>query len=159
MRAWPVALIAAGVAAGGGAAMMVAFDPPERSNARAATAPPADAQPQNLDDYNAPYDGKYHFVRVRYDPRGRGGGGFGRGRGREPMWAHDYPRAERNFLKILDETTFVGPLLEGSNILRFDDPEIHRALFGDIIKIRPDDLDPAVDDIVHVCHIQVFEGA
>jgi len=62
--------------------------------------------PQDLDGVNAPYDGRYHFVRVRYDPRGRGRGGFGRGRGGGPPWFHDYPRAERHFAKILDETAW-----------------------------------------------------
>lgn len=90
--------------------------------------------PQELDDYNAPYDGRYHFVRIRYEPRGGRGFGFGR-RGREPPWAHDYPRAERNFLKILDETTFVGPLTEGSNILTLDDPTIFRYPIAYIVEV------------------------
>ena len=98
-----------------------------------APTPPSDAKlvehtsdTQSYDDLNAPYDGLYHFVRIRYDPR-RGGGGFGfRRRGREPVWAHDYPRAERNFLKIIDEVTFVGSQTEGSNVLALDDPEIFK---------------------------------
>lgn len=89
---------------------------------------------QNLDDYNAPYDGRYHFVRIRYEPRGGRGFGFGR-RGREPAWVHDYPRAERNFLKILDETTFVGPLTEGSNILTLDDPTIFQYPIAYIVEV------------------------
>ncbi len=66
---------------------------------------------------NTDYTGGFVFVRVRFDT------GL-RGFGREPPWAHDYPRAERNFVRILDETTLVQPYLEGSNIYTTDDPEI-----------------------------------
>ena len=90
--------------------------------------------PQNLDDYNAPYDGRYHFFRVVYTPQSRFGG-FGRGGGREPSWAHDYPRAERNFLQILDETTFVDPKTDGSNILRLDDPRIFQFPVAYIVEV------------------------
>ena len=90
-----------------------------------------------LQDANAPYDGLFHFVRVRYEVGGRRGfGGFGRRRGgREPMWAHDYPRAERNFLAIMDETTYVRPQTQGSNILTFDDPEIFKYPIAYIVEI------------------------
>ena len=88
-------------------------------------------------DPNAPYDGLFHFVRVRYEVGGRGGfGGFGRRRGgREPMWAHDYPRAERNFLSIMDETTYVRAQTKGSNVLTFDDPEIFKYPIAYIVEI------------------------
>jgi hypothetical protein len=70
-----------------------------------------------------PYDGRFTFVRVRFDMgrRSLGFGGFGRGR--EPMWAHDYPRADRNFLQILNETTLID--LDGrGRVLEMTDPEI-----------------------------------
>ena len=57
---------------------------------------------QSADELNAPYDGLYHFARVRYGGRGDGGFGFRR-RGRDDTWAHDYPRADHNFLKIMQE--------------------------------------------------------
>lgn len=81
--------------------------------------------PQSYEDLNAPYDGLYHFVRVQY---GGGGSSFGSRRRRRggSMWSHDYPRAERNFLKILEETTYVRSQTEGTNILRLDDPEIFK---------------------------------
>lgn len=63
------------------------------------------------------YDGKFAFVRLRY-------GGFGDGFRREPPWAHDYPRAERHFMKILKEITFLDLHLDKSNILSLDDPEL-----------------------------------
>ena len=42
------------------------------------------------------------------------------------MWAHDYPRAERHFMQIIDETTFVDPVVDGSNILTLDDPDLFK---------------------------------
>ena len=87
---------------------------------------------QSYDDLNAPYDGLYHFVRVRYS-RG-GGGGFFRRRG-GAMWAHDYPRAERNFLQIVEETTLVRSQTEGSNILTLDDPELFKYPIAYIVEV------------------------
>ena len=66
----------------------------------------------------APYDGLYHFVRIRFDAQT----GF-RGRG-DPPWRHDYPRAERNFLRIVEETTAVRGQLDDSNVLALDDPDL-----------------------------------
>ena len=66
-------------------------------------------EPANLEPGQVPYDGSFVFARLRYtmDASGEGLGGFRRRGGfrREPPWAHDYPRAERNFMKILDEIT------------------------------------------------------
>jgi len=63
---------------------------------------------------NPPYDARYTFARLRYR-----GGTFGWG---EPPWAHDYPRAERNFARILHEITLIKPHLDGSSIVTLDDP-------------------------------------
>lgn len=71
--------------------------------------------PVVIDDQVVPYDGKFAFVRLRYDTR------FGR---REPPWSHDYPRAERHFMRILQEITFLRPHLDESNILGLDDPAL-----------------------------------
>ena len=102
------------------------------SGARVVAPRPSAAQ-QSYADINAPYDAKYHFVRIRYDV---GGGGFGRRRGgREPAWAHDYPRAEHNFLKIIDETTYVVPQTEGSNVLTLDDPELFKYPIAYIVEV------------------------
>lgn len=65
------------------------------------------------------YDGRFRFVRLRWD---EGLGGFGR-RGMRSAWNHDYPRAERNLARILQELTFIGLNPEG-RILGLDDPEI-----------------------------------
>jgi hypothetical protein len=62
-----------------------------------------------------PYDGRFAFARLRH------GVEYGRG---EPPWAHDYPRAERNFARILHEITLVAPHLDSSNIYNQDDPDL-----------------------------------
>ena len=70
---------------------------------------------------NTPYDGRFVFVRVRYDESF--GGGFGR-RGGGPHWAHDYPDGELHFTRILDELTLLRPRIDGSNIISLEDPEL-----------------------------------
>ena len=76
-------------------------------------------------DYSAKadYDGRFSFVRIRY------GAGAGLAAGRfdfrgEPPWAHDFPRADFNFLKILNEITFVRGVADTGNIRTLDDPEL-----------------------------------
>jgi hypothetical protein len=69
---------------------------------------------------NVPYDGRYTFVRVKYDMLNDGG--FGR----DIKWAHDYPRGERHFTKIIAELSTVRTRTEVSNIFTFDDPEIFK---------------------------------
>jgi hypothetical protein len=119
--------LAAGVLAGGGYLV-------RSGNVPVPTAP-SPAQ-QDLDEYNAPYDGQFHFVRVRFQA-GSSSFGFGRGRGGrgEPPWAHDYPRAEYNFLKIIDETTFIGTLTDGTNILTLDDPRLFQYPIAYIVEV------------------------
>jgi hypothetical protein len=77
----------------------------------------------DLERPGVPYDGRFAFVRLRYD-MGGGRGGFG-GFRREPPWAHDYPRADLHLMKILQEITFLRPHLDGSNVFTLDDPELH----------------------------------
>jgi hypothetical protein len=72
---------------------------------------------------NTPYDGRFTFVRLRYDSDF--GGGFGR-RGGGPLWAHDYPDGEVHFSKILEEITLLNIRTDGSNILTLDDPELFK---------------------------------
>ncbi len=90
---------------------------------------PAESGPhrevERLQDFrNLPYDGAYTFVRVRFNVEGRGGPG--RGFGRQAPWAHDFPYADRNFARILDEVTLVGPHTDGTNVVSADSPELHR---------------------------------
>lgn len=112
---------ALGMAQSGGA-RPAAMAPPSRDLLQ----PGTPSAPQDLESLNAPYSGKIHFVRLRFEPRGRGGFGFGFGRGGRggPLWAHDYPRADRNFMQILGETTYARALMDGSNILALDDPRL-----------------------------------
>lgn len=69
---------------------------------------------------NSPYDGRYTFVRIKYDiPLG---GGFRQ----DIKWSHDYPRGERHFTKILSELSSARVRTAVSNILTLDDPELTR---------------------------------
>jgi len=137
-----VALIAGGllVAAGGyavGGDLRAGGPVPPRASATtaAAVAPAAVRAPQDIESLNSPYDGRVHFVRIMYTPANRGRG-FGRFRGgREPMWAHDYPRGERNFMKIIDEMTDIHPLVDGSNILALDDPRLFQYPIAYIVEV------------------------
>ena len=76
---------------------------------------------------NAPYDGRFTFFRVRFEPSSGGGGGgggrFGRGRGADKKWDHDTPRADRHFMKILEEITMLRPKMDCNVIYAFGDPE------------------------------------
>ena len=69
--------------------------------------------------YNVPYSGRYTFVRIRYE-------GYYKMQQEGPGWAHDYPIAETNFLKILEEITALRPFMEGSNILDLKDPDLFK---------------------------------
>ncbi|MXY32440.1 MAG: DUF4159 domain-containing protein [Gammaproteobacteria bacterium] len=86
--------------------------------------------PSPVQEANIPYDGRFTFVRIRTDVSGGRGmprsflPGGRRGWG-QPPWAHDYPRAERNLARILTATTLLNTYEGGSNILTFDDPELH----------------------------------
>jgi Domain of unknown function (DUF4159) len=73
---------------------------------------------------NVEYDGRTVFVRVRFDTGF--GGGFGRSRGSrgEPPWAHDYPTADMHLMKILKELTMTTARVDGSNVFKFDDPQL-----------------------------------
>ena len=73
---------------------------------------------------NTPYDGRFVFIRLRYNDSF---GGFGRrGGGGGPRWSHDYPRGEVHFTKILNEISYVRARPDGSNILAVDDPELFK---------------------------------
>lgn len=71
---------------------------------------------------NPPYDGRFTFLRVRFDPGGDGGFGYRIDR----KWDHDTPRAEMHFMKILSELTTIRPFMNGGTILPFDSKELFR---------------------------------
>ncbi|MCC7009851.1 MAG: DUF4159 domain-containing protein [Acidobacteria bacterium] len=61
---------------------------------------------------NAPYDGRFAFVRIRY----RSGG----------SWSADYPAMERNLSTMLKALTSMDPHVEATNVHTLDDPELHK---------------------------------
>ncbi len=73
---------------------------------------------------NAIYDGRFTFVRVRYED------GFGANGpimiSQQIPWSHDYPRGERHFMKILSELSTVRARTTESVILTLNDPELFK---------------------------------
>src|ERR1044071_6014530 len=67
---------------------------------------------------NSRYDGRFTFVRISY-PDWRGGRGG-------PFWAHDYPRGEEHFLKIMEALTAVPLKVDEHNIMSLSDPDLFK---------------------------------
>ncbi|MBI2821014.1 MAG: DUF4159 domain-containing protein [Acidobacteria bacterium] len=67
-----------------------------------------------------PHPSHFYFARVQFNSYFSGW---------NPGWAHDYPRAERNFLKILSEVSSIRTTPDSYKIVRLDDPEIMRFPF------------------------------
>jgi hypothetical protein len=105
-------------------------------------APPPAPLRQEVEE-GPPYNGKFTFVRIKYGDyeadlrsfgfRGRRGGG----RRRQAPWEHDYPRAETNFAKIVEATTFIDTYTEGASgrVLTLDDPELFKYPIASIIEV------------------------
>jgi len=110
-RRLTAALGLAGLLAGGAAAAVA-----ERADTRPVSGP-------------ATFDGRFVFARIRYADGYAGGGFFGR---QDLPWSHDYPRAEQNLMRILDEVTFIDPYLgtDGGTILMLDDPNLFKYPFA-----------------------------
>lgn len=72
---------------------------------------------------NPKYDGRFTFARIAYAVSfgGRRGGGGG-----DPPWHHDYPKAERNFTRLLTQLSSVKGRTTESVVLTLDDPELFR---------------------------------
>ena len=68
---------------------------------------------------NPKYDGQFTFVRLRYGPETRVVS-------QNIPWSHDYPSGERNFMKSLDEVSYLGPKTAETSILGLDDPELFK---------------------------------
>jgi len=79
---------------------------------------------------NIPYDGRFTFVRIRYDtaPGGYWAGG-------RPSWIHGYPIAERNLMKIMNELSFLQAHDEEINTLTLEDPALFRYPVAYIIEV------------------------
>ncbi len=70
---------------------------------------------------NTPYDGRFTFVRIRYNLPDYGGGFR-----QDIKWGHDYPRGERHFTKIVSELSTIRVRTSVSNIFSLDDPELFK---------------------------------
>jgi len=79
---------------------------------------------------NAHYDGRFTFVRVTYETAP--GGYWWRGL---PSWAHGYPLAEQNLMKIMNEVSYLGANDETINTLALDDPELFKYPVAYIIEV------------------------
>jgi len=79
---------------------------------------------------NIPYDGRFTFVRISYEtaPGGYWAGG-------RPSWAHGYPLAERNLMKIMNEVSYLGAHDEEINTVTLDDPQLARYPVAYIIEV------------------------
>ena len=83
----------------------------------------ADVRSPDVPYENNPYDGSFTFARIKFEPTEWGPGPYFWGW--DLKWNHDYPWAEQNFMKILDELTMIHPTMAGGNIYAADDPELH----------------------------------
>jgi len=79
---------------------------------------------------NIDYDGRFTFVRVKYETAP--GGYWWRG---IPSWAHGYPLAEQNLMKIMKEISFLDAHDEVINTLSLDDPELFKYPIAYIIEV------------------------
>jgi hypothetical protein len=68
---------------------------------------------------NPHYDGRFALARLTYVSGP--GGYYYRGL---PAWAHGYPRAEGNLMKIMSEVSLLGPHIDEATTLALDDPEL-----------------------------------
>jgi hypothetical protein len=78
---------------------------------------------------NVPYDGKFTFVRVKYDSSP--GGYWYRG---QPPWSHGYPVAESNLMKIMNEVSYLGAH-EAVDTITLDDPALFDYPIAYIIEV------------------------
>ncbi len=69
------------------------------------------------------YDHRFTFARIKFSPIEWG---FSRRYtwGLDLKWNHDYPQAEQNFAKVLDEITGIKANPEGGNLIELDDPRL-----------------------------------
>ena len=71
--------------------------------------------------HNIPYDGRFTFVRVTYQTAPGGYYYYGL-----PAWAHGYPTAELNLMKILNQVSLLGGHADSSNAISLDDPALFK---------------------------------
>ncbi len=68
------------------------------------------------------YNGNFTFARIKFEPTTWGFGDYTWGL--DLKWNHDYPQAEQNLVKILDEVTGIVPTMEGGNLIELNDPRL-----------------------------------
>jgi hypothetical protein len=73
------------------------------------------------DIHNVQYDGRFTFARAKYSTGP--GGWYYRGL---PAWAHGYPGAEQNLMRIMNELSNFRPHITEDNVFALDDPELCR---------------------------------
>ena len=78
---------------------------------------------------NLPYDGRFTFIRVKYETAP--GGYWWRG---QPSWSHGYPLAEANLMKIMNELSFLNAH-EEINTIALDDPDLFKYPLAYIIEV------------------------
>jgi hypothetical protein len=71
--------------------------------------------------HNLPYDGTFTFARIAYVTGP--GGYYYMGL---PAWAHGYPRAGINLMKIMDAMTLLRAHKDGTDVFTLDDPELFK---------------------------------
>ena len=79
---------------------------------------------------NAAYDGRFTFVRLKYTTAP--GGYWYRGL---PAWAHGYPIAEQNLMRIMNDVTYLDVHVDDINVLALDDPELFKYPIAYIIEV------------------------
>jgi Domain of unknown function (DUF4159) len=80
--------------------------------------------------HNIPYDGRFTFVRIKYEtaPGGYWAGG-------RPAWVHGFPIAEQNLMRIMTDMSYLNPHVEEINVLTLDDPELFKYPVAYIIEV------------------------
>jgi hypothetical protein len=79
---------------------------------------------------NAKYDGRFTFMRMKYEYGSNGGISPCYYRNGMPPWAHGYDTAEYNLVRILDSISSVRPNLDQSNVYDLGDPEMNKYPIG-----------------------------
>jgi hypothetical protein len=79
---------------------------------------------------NIPYDGRFTFVRVKYQtaPGGYWYGGW-------PAWGHGYPLSEQNLMRIMNEVSALAPHMDEINAMTLDDPDLFKYPIAYIIEV------------------------
>src|SRR5438034_717746 len=80
--------------------------------------------------HNVSYDGRFTFVRIKYEtaPGGYWAGG-------RPSWSHGYPLSEWNLVKIMNELSYLGGRDEEANVIALDDPQLFKYPIAYIIEV------------------------